>query len=94
WINRYTPELEAEFRKRKKPVSGRWFWDEMALKVKGKLKWLYRAVDEDGDTIDFLLAAKRDQKVAIRFLKKAIRQHGVPEKINADKSGANAPRSA
>ncbi|HYX36002.1 MAG TPA: hypothetical protein VE954_23110, partial [Oligoflexus sp.] len=35
WINRYTPELEAEFRKRKKPVSGRWFWDEMALKVKG-----------------------------------------------------------
>jgi len=36
------------------------------------------------------LSAKRDQKAALRFLKKAIRQHGVPEKINADKSGANA----
>ncbi|HYX39996.1 MAG TPA: IS6 family transposase [Oligoflexus sp.] len=63
---------------------------QLAIKIKGKLKWLYRAVDEDGDTIDFLLAAKRDQKAAMRFLKKAVRQHGVPEKINADKSGANA----
>ncbi len=90
WVLRYTPELEAEFRKRKKPVLASWHWDEMAIKVKGNLKWLYRAVDEDGDTIDFLLSAKRDQKAALRFLKKAIRQHGVPEKINADKSGANA----
>ncbi len=90
WLLHYTPQLEAELRKRKKPVSGRWYWDELAIRVKGKLKWLYRAVDEDGDTIDFLLAAKRDQKAAMRFLKKAVRQHGVPQKINADKSGANA----
>jgi transposase-like protein len=90
WVNRHTPELEAEFRKRKKPVGESWRWDEMAIKVKGQLKWLYRAVDKDGDTIDFLLSAKRDQKAALRFLKKAIRQHGVPEKINTDKSGANA----
>ncbi len=90
WVLRYTPELEAELRKRKKPVSGRWFWDETAIKVKGKLKWLYRAVDEDGETIDFLLTAKRDQKAALRFLKKVVRQHGIPEKINTDKSRANA----
>ncbi|HYX36195.1 MAG TPA: IS6 family transposase [Oligoflexus sp.] len=90
WVLRYTPELEAELRKRKKSVSASWFWDEMAIKVKGKLKWLYRAVDSDGDTMDFLMAAKRDQKAAIRFLKKAIRQRGVPEKINTDRSGANA----
>lgn len=62
----------------------------MAIKVKGKLKWLYRAVDEYGETIDFLLTAKRDQKAAVRFLKKAVRQHGVPIKITTDKSGANA----
>ncbi|MDQ3233577.1 MAG: IS6 family transposase, partial [Pseudobdellovibrionaceae bacterium] len=72
------------------PVGESWRWDEMAIKVKGKLKWLYRAVDSDGDTIDFLLSAKRDQKAALRFLKKAVRQHGVPRKINTDKSGANA----
>ncbi|HYX33989.1 MAG TPA: IS6 family transposase [Oligoflexus sp.] len=63
---------------------------QLAIKVKGKLKGLYRAVDEDGETIDFLLAAKRDQRAALRFLKKAVRQHGVPGKINTDKSGANA----
>ncbi|MDQ3235234.1 MAG: IS6 family transposase [Pseudobdellovibrionaceae bacterium] len=90
WVLHYSPQLEAELRKRKRPVSGRWFWDELAIKVRGKLKWLYRAVDEDGETIDFLLSAKRDQKAALRFLKKAVRQHGVPRKINTDKSGANA----
>ncbi len=90
WVLRYSPELEAELRKRKRPVGDSWRWDEMAIKIKGKLKWLYRAVDKDGDTIDFLLSAKRDQKAALRFLKKAILQHGVPEKINTDKSGANA----
>ncbi len=90
WVVRHTPELEAEFRRRKKPVGESWRWDEMAIKVKGQLRWLYRAIDKDGDTIDFLLSAKRDLKAALRFLKKAIRQHGVPEKINTDKSGANA----
>ncbi len=90
WVLHYSPQLEAELRKRKRPVSGRWFWDEMAIKVKGKLKWLYRAVEEDGETIDFLLTAKRDQKAALRFLKKTVRQHGVPGKISTDKSEANA----
>ncbi len=90
WVLCYSPELEAEMRRRKRPVGDSWRWDEMAIKIKGELKWLYRAVDKDGDTIDFLLSAKRDEKAALRFLKKAILQHGVPEKINADKSGANA----
>ncbi len=62
----------------------------MAIKIKGELKWLYRAIDKGGDSIDFLLSAKRDEKAALRFLKKATLQHGVTEKINADKSGANA----
>ncbi len=52
-------------------------------------KYLYRAVDKAGETIDFLLTAKRDLRAAKRFLKKAIRNNGEPEKINIDKSGAN-----
>jgi putative transposase len=50
---------------------------------------LYRAVDQTGATVDFLLTAKRDRKAALRFLRKAIGRHGVPEKITIDKSGAN-----
>ena len=59
------------------------------VKVKGSWKYLYRAVDKTGATVDFLLTAKRDPKAALRFLRKAIGHHGVPEKITIDKSGAN-----
>ncbi len=64
--------------------------DETYIKVKGQWKYLYRAVDKHGNTIDFLLAAHRDKKAALRFFKKAVGQHGLPEKITIDKSGANA----
>ncbi len=63
--------------------------DEIYIKIKGQWKYLYRAVDSKGQTIDFLLTAHRDKKAARRFFKKAIRQHGLPEKIAIDKSGAN-----
>lgn len=52
-------------------------------------QYLYRAVDKQGQTVDFLLTAQRDREAAKRFLCKAIRSHGVPEKITIDKSGAN-----
>jgi putative transposase len=57
------------------------------VKVKGK--YLYRAVNKAGATGDFLLTVKRDRKAALRFLRKAIGQHGVSEKITIAKSGAN-----
>ena len=50
---------------------------------------MYRAVDKAGRTVDVLLTAKRDRKAASRFLRKAIDQCGVPQKITIDKSGAN-----
>jgi len=68
--------------------AGRWM-DETYIKVKGVWKHLYRAVDKEGKTIDFLLAAKRDKAAAKRFFDKAIEAHGHPEKITMDKSGTN-----
>jgi len=56
---------------------------------KDQWKYLYRAVDSEGQTIDFLLTAHRDKKAARRFFKKAVRQHGLPDKVTIDKSGAN-----
>jgi len=52
-------------------------------------RYLYRAVDKHGQTIDFLLTEERDEQAAKRFLTKAIRSHGVPEKITIDGSAAN-----
>jgi len=64
--------------------------DETSIKVKGQWRYLYRAVDKTGQTIDFLLTEHRDEAAALRFLKKAIRRHGVPETITIDGSEANA----
>ena len=57
--------------------------------MKGEGRYLYRAVDKMGQTIDFLLTEQRDEQAAKRFLIKAIRRHGVPEKITIDGSAAN-----
>ena len=57
--------------------------------IKGEWSYLYRAVDKTGQTIDFLLTKQRDERAAKRFLTKAIRRNGVPEKITIDGSAAN-----
>ncbi|MGB5558173.1 MAG: IS6 family transposase [Paracoccaceae bacterium] len=90
WVQKFTPQLEAAFRKgRKRPVGSSWRMDETYIKIKGCWKYLYRAVDKAGQTIDFLLTAQRDKKAALRFFKKAVRQHGLPDTVTIDKSGAN-----
>jgi len=90
WVQKFSPQLEAVFRNgRKRPVGQSWRMDETYIKIKGQWRYLYRAVDKEGQTIDFLLTARRDKKAAKRFLRKAIGQHGLPGKITIDKSGAN-----
>lgn len=59
------------------------------IKVKGNWVYLYRAVDKEGQTIDFMLSEKRDEPAARAFFKKAINSNGLPEKVTMDKSGAN-----
>ena len=63
--------------------------DETYIKVKGAWKYLYRAVDKEGKTVDFLLTARRDKSAALRFFEKAMKASGVPENVTIDKSGAN-----
>ena len=90
WVVHYAPLLEEQFRKKyKREVNGSWRMDETYLKIKGEDVYLYRAVDKFGDTIDFMLSKKRDKKAAFCFFQKAIGQHGLPEKVTMDKSGAN-----
>jgi transposase-like protein len=88
-VIRFTPLLLAAFKKRKARVGVRWRMDETYIKVKGQDRYLYRAVDKAGSTVDFLLTARRNRDAARRFLEKAIGQNGEPSLINIDKSGAN-----
>ena len=75
--------------KRKRQVCNSWRMDETYIKVGGKDRYLYRAVDKHGNTIDFLLTKRRKKGSAQKFLNKAIRNNEKPRVINIDKSGAN-----
>lgn len=91
WVQKFTPLLAMRFRRGKKhPVGSSWRMDETYIRIKGQWKYWYRAVDKAGQTVDFLLTAHRDKKAALRFLKKAISQHGRPVKVTIDQSEANA----
>ncbi|KAA5608676.1 IS6 family transposase [Rhodovastum atsumiense] len=90
WIQAYAPELEKRLRPYLRPCTGSWRVDETYLKVKGSWTYLYRAVDSRGQTIDFLLSAKRDAAAAKRFFRKALGQpHTVnPRTITVDRNAA------
>src|SRR5438445_4679298 len=90
WVVKYSPQLEEAFHRRKRAVWVSWRMDETYIKVKGVWHYLYRAVDKQGQTIDFLLTEHRDKEAALRFLKKAIRRHVVPEKITIAGNDATA----
>jgi putative transposase len=90
WVIKYAALLEKEFRNKHKRSTGMsWRMDETYIKNKGKWGFLYRAVDKEGDTVDFMFSAKRDCKAALRFFKKAIGSSGSPHTVTIDKSGAN-----
>ena len=90
WIQAYAPEIEKRIRPHLRSSNGSWRVDETYVKVKGRWTYLYRAVDSHGQTIDFLLSAKRDAEAAKRFFRKALGQpHTVnPRTITVDKNPA------
>jgi len=90
WIQAYAPEIDRRIRPHLRMTNGSWRVDETYIRVKGKWVYLYRAVDADGQTIDFLLSAKRDAAAAGRFFRKALKQpHTVhPRTITVDKNAA------
>ena len=86
WVQAYSLELAKRVRFYAKPYSTCWRVDETYLKVKGKWKYLYRAVDNQGCTIDFMLSSSRDIVAAKRFFKQAITNCAIkPETITTDK---------
>ena len=89
WALKMLPVLAAAFRRRQRPAGMSWRMDETYLKVAGRWQYLYRAVDREGSTVDFLLTARRDAAAARRFLEPAIALHGEPEKITIDKIPAS-----
>ena len=90
WVMVYAPQIEEKARYHLKPTNDSWRVDETYVKVNGKWKYLYRAVDSEGNTLDFMLSAKRDSLAAKRFLKKVLKakHNKQPRVINVDKNAA------
>jgi putative transposase len=89
WAIKLLPVLDKAFRRCKRAVGKSWRMDETYVKIRGEWKYLYRAVDKQGNTVDFLLRARRNKAAAQRYFEKSIQQNGVPETVTIDKSGAN-----
>ena len=89
WVFKFSPFVESNMNKRKNVVGNSWRMDETYIKVGGKDRYLYRALDKQGNTVDFLLTKRRMKGSAQKFLNKAIGNNGKPRLINIDKSGAN-----
>ncbi len=89
WVRRFVALIDKRVRQRKKPVNGSWRMDESYMRLNGKWVYLYRAVDKAGNTIDFLLRARRDAIAAKAFFRKAFKENGRPDKVTVDKSGSN-----
>ena len=88
WVHQYGPELDERVRRHLRTTNDSWRVDETYIKVKGQWMYLYRAVDSEGNTIDFYLSETRDTKAAKRFFKKALRSFHVskPRVITVDKN--------
>src|SRR5215831_5799095 len=91
WVQCFVPAFEKKWKNYARPVGSSWRVDETYIKVKGQWRYLYRAVDKQGQTVDFLLSKNRDRAAAVRFFKKAVSNHDVPEKINVDGSQGVPP---
>jgi transposase-like protein len=90
WGQRYAPEINKRIRQHLKMSGTPYRVDETYIKVGMSCKYLYRAVDKEGQTIEFMLSAKRDVSAAKRFFKKMMRadHRRLPLSISVDKNAA------
>ena len=85
WTARYVPEFEKRWNRFASPAGASWRVDETYVKIRGRWSYLYRAVDKQGKTVDFLLRAKRDVAAAKAFFRRAFNRQGrLPRTITLD----------
>ena len=89
WWNRFGPMFAAEIRKRRVAhmrgyPQWRWHLDEVFVKVNGRLCYLWRVVDHEGEVLEAVVTAKRDKAAALKLLKRIVKKYGQPRKIVTD----------
>ena len=89
WWNRFGPMFAAEIRKRRVQHRSyscwRWHLDEVFVRINGKMHYLWRAVDHEGEVLEVFATKRRDRKAALAFLKRAMKRYGRPQAIVTDR---------
>ena len=85
WVNHFGPMIAANLRKRRPKPYTTWHLDEVYLKIDGRLVYLWRAVDAEGEVLDVLVQAKRNKRAALKLMRKLLKKYGfVPDKLVTD----------
>ena len=86
WCLKFGPEYAGILRKKRGRLGDTWYVDEMFVKIRGEHRYLWRAVDQDGDVLDILVTSRRDTRAAKRFFRKVLKGQGRPPwKLITDK---------
>ena len=86
WCRTFGLDYARRLRRRRGRMGDTWYLDEVFVKIQGRLQYLWRAVDEDGDTIDMLVQSRRNRQAALRFFRKLLKGQGcVPRRLITDK---------
>jgi transposase-like protein len=86
WVLKFGAAVAQRLRKRRPRPSDRWHLDEMVVRIAGRRMYLWRAVDHEGEILDMLVQRRRDQRAALRLMRKLLRKHGVaPRLVVTDK---------
>src|SRR6202049_1870088 len=85
WVNHFGPIIAAELRKRRPKPHSIWHLDEVYLKIDGRMVYLWRAVDAEGEVLDVLVQSKRNKHAALKLMRKLLKKYGfVPDKLITD----------
>ena len=82
WVNHFGPKIAADLRKRRPKPHTTWHLDEVYLKIDGRMVYLWRAVDAEGEVLDVLVQTRRNKRAALKLMRKLLKKYGfVPEKL-------------
>ena len=85
WVNHFGPKIAADLRKRRPKPHAIWHLDEVYLKIDGRLVYLWRAVDAEGEVLDVLVQTRRNKRAALKLMRKLLKKYGfVPNKLVTD----------
>ena len=85
WVNHFGPKIAADLRKRRPKPHTTWHLDEVYLKIDGRMVYLWRAVDAEGEVLDVLVQTKRNKRAALKLMRKLLKKYGfVPDKLITD----------